>query len=64
MPSASSTLEALLVNDPEHPAIRTFILLTKSILEAADSKKDLQSDLAALALIKGELAEMEKRLST
>lgn len=62
MPTARNNLEALLVNDPEHPAIREFILTTKSILDAADRTRNVKSDVAALLLIKSEMESLAKRL--
>jgi len=61
MSDAGSTLEALLVNDTEHPAIRHFILITKAILE---SKNLPGKEQAAIVCIKEEMIALEKRLRT
>ncbi len=63
MATARNNLEAQLVNDPSHPAVRNFILKTKDIMEAADKQVSVKSDLTALVLIKLALMELEQVLA-
>lgn len=59
MPQARSTLEALLVNDPEHPAIRHFILFTKAVLDSENCKG---KEEVAIMVIREEMQMLEKKL--
>lgn len=60
--SKTNSLEALLANDPEHPAIRHFIVMVKRLIDVADEKQNAKTDLTAFMLIKQELGVMEKAL--
>lgn len=62
MATARSTLEALLVNDPEHPAIREFVIKAQEILAIAAKEDSTVTDAAALHLIRHEMGSLEKRL--
>lgn len=60
MTQAGSTLEALLVNDPEHPAIRHFILITKAILQSENLEGRHET---AIVCIREEIISLEKKLT-
>jgi hypothetical protein len=62
MAVAKSTLEALLVNDPGHPAIRNFICEVQAIINIADRTEDIKVDVAAFFVIKYELKKLKEAL--
>lgn len=57
-PQARSTLEALIINDPEHPAIRLFVVSLEVALEM-DCRDDVK-----IAAIKHLLGKLERRLTS
>jgi hypothetical protein len=61
--AAKSSLEALITNDPEHPAIRHFVLVTQAFIQAAERHKG-KHDATAISCIKGELEILERRLTS
>lgn len=56
---AESNLDALIANDPEHPAIRYFILMTVAVLRSSNLEG---RERAAISCLKEEMYSLEKAL--
>jgi len=61
MTTAKSTLEALIANDPEHPAIRHFLVLAQRVLESKNLKG---REKAAVRVLQEEMIVLENKLTT
>lgn len=61
MSEARTKLEALVANDPEHPAIRYFLILTQHILESKNLKG---REEAAIKILQEEMISLENKLTS
>ena len=60
MTQARSTLEALIANDPSHPAIRYFLTITQFVLESKNLKG---REEAAIRVLQEEMISLENKLT-
>lgn len=62
MPTAKTNLDGAIVNDPSHPAFREFVIQCELILEEANKKADIKSDVVALCLIQLEMMKLKRTI--
>lgn len=59
---AKNTIGTLMAHDPNHPAIREFIVRIKVVMDKARELNRPAINVAAFFIIRHELDELEKRL--